>query len=322
MPTRPFPALVLASVALLTGCDREDDDFRDCSGADVSLVDDLPAQLSETGLYSDIAGGVLNESAVEFKPRFPLWTDSAKKRRWLLLPDGTSVDTQDADDWTFPVGTRTFKEFERDGVRVETRMNLKTDDGWAAASYIWNAAGDDATLQRETADNVSGTAHDVPGVAECLACHGGRGDFTLGFSATQLDADTRATLYDAGVLSDPVDSELDLDETEATGLGYLHGNCSHCHNPDRDRQPQAPDCYAPGSHDAFDFTLPHDLSEADDAPAVRTGAKQLGSPGDSKVLNRMSTRVLDDERPSMPPLGTELVDDDGVEAVRAFLRTL
>lgn len=36
----------------------------------------------------------------------------------------------------------------------------------------------------------------------------------------------------------------------------------------------------------------------------------------------MSDRNQDDEQPSMPPLGTELVDDEGIAAVRAFLETL
>lgn len=207
-------------------------------------------------------------------------------------------------------------------MRVETRLDLKTADGWAAASYHWNGAQTDATLTLQAASDVGGTRHDVPSAAECAACHGGRGDFTLGFSAIQLDLEVRATLYDDGVLSYPVEAVLDLEPQAAEGLGYLHGNCSHCHNPTRDRLPQSTDCYAPGAHHDFDFTLPPNLHDANDTPAVRTARQQLGRPGDSKVLNRMSTRVWDDDRPFMPPLGTEVVDEDGVAAVRAFIATL
>lgn len=322
MTTQLLRAVLPVALAVVAGCDGEREDFRDCSGEDVSLTDALPTRLSETGLYDDIEAEVVAQAAIAFTPRFPLWTDTASKRRWLLLPDGGVVDTQDPEDWVFPVGTQTFKEFSRDGVRVETRLNQKTANGWAAATYLWDADGLDATLTLDAATNAGGTAHDVPAATECAACHGGRGDFTLGFSAVQLDELTRAELYDAGVLSDPVDTELALSDAQAAGLGYLHGNCSHCHNPTRDQQPQATDCYTPGSHNAFDLSLPSDLSSAQSAPAVRTASDQLGSPGDSKVLARMSTRNQDDERPSMPPLGTELVDDDGVDAVRAFLQTL
>jgi hypothetical protein len=289
---------------------------------DASLAAELPPLLSETGLYEDIASEALAADALAFTPRFPLWTDGATKQRWLILPDGLSVNTENVDDWVFPVGTRTFKEFTRDGVRVETRMNLKTPDGWAAAAYVWTADGRDAERRLEPVSDVGGTAHDVPGAAECSACHGGRGDFTLGFSATQLDLETRAALFDAGVLSHPVEAALGLGPTEQAGLGYLHGNCSHCHNPERDAQPQSTDCYAPGAHADFDVSLPADLETASQAPAVRTARRELGSPDDSKVLRRMSTRAWDEERPPMPPLGTERVDAEGVAAVRALIEAL
>lgn len=314
------PSGLLALATLLAGCDREPDDFRDCSMVDVSGAEALPDALSETGLYSDIAGETLADGVIEFTPRFPLWTDSAKKRRFLLLPEGGQVDTSDADDWRYPVGTRTFKQFDRDGVRVETRMNLKTEDGWAAAAYIWNDAGDDATKQMTTKENVSGTPHDVPGAAECQACHGGRGDFTLGFSATQIDADTRADLYADGVLSDPVEAELDLPDKAAEGLGTLHGNCSHCHNATRDEQPQATECYSIWEN--FDLTLPHDLSKVSRAPAMTTAEEHLWDGDESEILERMSERNTDLEQPSMPPLGTEMLDEAGIAKVRAFVETL
>ncbi|MBX2797457.1 MAG: hypothetical protein KTR31_07315 [Myxococcales bacterium] len=310
--------LGITSTAVHTGCTS----FRDCSTVDVSAAEALPTVLSETSLYSDIANDVVAEAAFEFTPRFPLWTDGAKKRRWLLLPQGEPVDTQHSDDWAFPVGTKFFKEFTRDGVRVETRMNLRTEDGWTAIAYIWNDAGDDAWRQLERAEDVSGTSHDVPGAAECLACHAGRRNFTLGFSATQLDSTARMQLYDAGMLSHPAEDEIGLDPTALAGLGVLHGNCSHCHNDDRDQQPQATDCYSPDADDSFDVTLPPDLATVEESPALLTARWLLGGAGDSEVIDRMSHRNLSEGNPSMPPLGTEIVDDEGIAAVRAFIDEL
>ena len=312
--------LVVSFVAVMTSCAEEREDFRDCSAVDVSGAEALPMQLSETGLYDDIAGGVLSDAALEFTPRFPLWTDGAKKRRWLVLPEGEQVDTRDPEDWRFPIGTRTFKEFTRDGIRIETRMNVKTEAGWSAAAYIWNDTGDDAIRQMSTAENVAGTPHDVPGAAECQACHGGRRNFTLGFSATQLEPELRAALFDAGVLSDPVEAELELEPEAREALGVLHGNCSHCHNADRNDQAQATDCYTLERN--FDLSLPAGLTAVEDAPALQTASEQLGDATRSKVVDRMSRRDADEDRPSMPPLGTELVDEQGVEAVRAFVETL
>ena len=49
----------------------------------------------------------------------------------LDVPEGEQIDTSDMNEWRFPAGTKLFKEL-RDGVRVETRLMLKTgagDDG-------------------------------------------------------------------------------------------------------------------------------------------------------------------------------------------------
>lgn len=319
----PLVLLLLLAVTASAGCNN---DFRDCSTVDASAAESLPELLSETGLYSDIAGDVLADEAIAFEPRFPLWTDGATKRRWLLLPQGAQVDTSDSDEWDFPVGTRFFKEFTREGVRLETRLTRRDADGWAAVAYIWNEDGDDAVRQIQVAEDVKGTTHDVPSAVQCLACHGGRGNFSLGFSATQLSLEARGGLFDAGALSQPVTTEPQLGTTARAGLGALHGNCAHCHNSSRDQQPQATICYAPAVEDddaPVDFTLPPGLASAEDAPAVLTARWELGDPDDSDLLDRISTRntsLADDA--SMPPLGTELVDEGLVSALQAFIAEL
>ncbi len=243
----------------------------------------------------------------------------------MVLPAGGQVDTSDPDAWEFPVGTKFFKEFVRDGVRVETRLNQRNADGWAAASYLWNEDAGDAQRLTDAVTDATGTQHDVPSAQECLACHGGRGNFSLGFSATQLPVAVRAELFDDGVLTAAVTTDLQLDAPAREGLGTLHGNCAHCHNGERDAQEQSTTCYAPPVEDddpPLNFTLPSDLSAVEDAPILQTGRFQLGRVGDSQVLTRMSTRILNGEEPSMPPLGTELVDDTGVAAVEAFIAAL
>ena len=325
MPPRALTATLLTvAYGLLVGCGTPID--RDCSSSDTSAAEALPELLSQTGLYAEIPGDVVADAVLEFEPRFPLWTDGADKRRWLLLPDGGQVDTSNPAHWVFPVGTRLFKEFALDGVRLETRMTTRTEGGWTAVSYVWSEGGDDAVRELDGAPDVADTPHDVPSAAECLACHAGRGNFTLGFSATQLRPQTRADLHDAGVLSDAVAGEIDLPPTALAGLGVLHGNCSHCHNPQRDEQPQATTCFAPNAaeddDEPVDFTLPHGLASVDDAPVLQTARWLLNGGADSEVLERMSERNRDAFNPSMPPLGTEIVDPDGLAAVEAFLAEL
>ena len=318
-------ALVAAAAVLAAGCNN---DFRDCSDVDASAAEALPGLLSETGLYADIAADVVVDEAIEFQPQYPLWTDGATKRRWLVLPPGGIVDTSNRDAWVFPVGTKFFKEFTRDSILLETRLNTLTPDGWTGVSYLWDEDGGDATRQLEVAEDVKGTNHDIPSAVQCLACHGGRGNFSLGFSSTQLSLETRQELSDAGVLSQPVTAALALDPSAEAGLGALHGNCAHCHNDERDEAPLATTCYDPSADDddddePIDFTLPPDLASVEAAPAVQTARWQLGDLDDSNLLDRVSTRNLslaDDA--SMPPLGTEIVDDDTVAALEAFIAAL
>src|SRR5438034_672761 len=48
----------------------------------------LPSELRCTGLYSDFAAKTIAPDAREFAPAYPLWSDGATKRRFLLLPTG------------------------------------------------------------------------------------------------------------------------------------------------------------------------------------------------------------------------------------------
>src|SRR6185503_7517422 len=118
--------------------------------------------------------------------------------------------------------------------------------------------------------------------------------FVLGFSAVQLARPTEPDepaslnldeLVRLGLLSRaPASSpRVPGSETEQAALGYLHANCSHCHNTSRPNR-SGSRCFDPES--GVDFSL-----RADGAPAVsetsayRTavyGCIEPGRPGDSR----------------------------------------
>jgi len=294
-------------------------EWRDCSDVDLSRIEELPLLLSETGLYENTQSKELSLEAVEYSPRFPLWTDGAKKDRWLLLPVGTRMNTENEEEWIAPVGTKFFKSFSRDGVLIETRLNQKTEDGWIAATYLWNEEGEDAERQLEAIPNASGTNHDIPSAAECSACHGGRSDFTLGFSAVQLSIEDRNELYNEGILSHASTSDITLSESQAAGLGVLHGNCSHCHNPNRSEHPQSTTCYDPTVKEEFNLSLPVSLTQIEDAPALISARHELLRGG---IIERMSHRNSLKHMVYMPPLGTEEVDEEGLAAVQKLIDEL
>ncbi|HET9930318.1 MAG TPA: hypothetical protein VFQ35_06515 [Polyangiaceae bacterium] len=291
---------------------------------------ELPARLSQTGLFADSSLEQVAPGVFSYLPEFTLWSDGAEKRRWVFVPAGSHVDTSDADDWSFPQGTKFWKEFSVAGRRIETRLLEKFGPqpaDWAAVAYIWRADLSDAERSPYGALDVLGTEHDVPAAGECFACHSGRRDRVLGFSAIQLAPRS----YDSGerlsreaseaLFSEPVPT-LDVPGTpgERAALGYLHANCSHCHNLS-DAAKSSGKCLNPTRSLSFDldFTLhTEELATVERTAARRTAVGKViraRRPDESKVVELMSKRGGS----QMPPLGTEHVDDAGLEIIRAWI---
>ena len=322
--------LVLAAViGPFSACD--DDGFTECEEPTEAALSTLPEALSDAGLFTDMATEALADRVWAYEPRFKLWTDGATKRRWFSIPEGAVIDTTDMDQWRFPEGTVLFKEFTRDGVRVETRILKKTgaeDDAWSASAYLWAEDQSDAFLMPEGGDNQGGTAHDVPAAADCAGCHGGRASRVLGFSAVQLawappeGNVTVSELKVAGVLLDAVPEEIELppSEQDVEALGYLHANCSHCHNTTRPVS-DGPRCYDP--REDFNFSIPAaGIAMVEEAPAYITGvAENVLTPGDAQRSDLVQ-RLSGGPGPQMPALGTEVVDPHGEALLTSWVESL
>ncbi|HEX2734373.1 MAG TPA: hypothetical protein VHM70_22340 [Polyangiaceae bacterium] len=293
-------------------------------------VERMPAQLSQTGLYSSGQTQLTAAGVHPFTPSFPLWSDGASKRRWIYLPQGTQIDTHDMDSWQFPVGTKVWKEFSIADQRLETRLfqRVSSDDqGWVAAAYTWDAQSSEARLDLEGKSDVLETAHDVPEARACMTCHGGRAHAVLGFSAIQLahaSADpeeyTLDRLAQSGLLSHPPKSTTQIpgNPIERAALGYLHSNCGSCHNSAR---PAWATSYAPSA--SLDLWLRTDaLSAVDVTPTYRTALSFVkpGNPESSSLYKRLANTSW--FLPRMPPLATEVVDDEGAQVIATWIRQL
>lgn len=296
-------------------------------------------RLSETGLFSEVATLKVGAETLAFEPTYKLWSDGAAKRRWVRLPPGTKIDTTDMDHWVFPVGTKVWKEFSRDGVLLETRLveryGESPEDYWFS-SFVWNADGSDAVLTVDGVQNVNGSTHDAPSQKDCGACHRGDAGRVLGLSAIQLsrargtgEGPALADLAAMGLLSAPTESPepgyvVPGDAQTAAALGYLHANCGHCHNlhgtswPDTqmvlrlrvaERDPATSELYKSTVGTALQYW--------------RGGAITLrvtpGAPDTSALVARMNTRGTKDQ---MPSLATETPDPDGLALVRAWIGAL
>jgi hypothetical protein len=316
---------------LLAGCENVES-YRYCSELTPAQLFAVPARLSETGLYADIRADALAPGVLPYRPQFELWSDGASKRRWISLPPGTRIDTSDMDSWRFPEGTKLWKEFSRDNIRIETRLLQRTGPGqgdWVTMAYSWNDSNSEAIAIPDGIEDARGTAHDVPAANECMACHGGRSARVLGFSAIQLahdDAPGQVTLDELArrdLLTAPPAARLELnaDPEARAALGYLHANCGHCHN--QQRPPGSGlRCFDPENQ--LDLLLrAGELGAVTQTAAYRTALGQAikpGDPGGSEVVKRMEGRRR--FPPSMPPLASERIDDHGLAVVRAWIQGL
>ena len=218
----------------------------DVTGCAMDLAGE-PTELRCTGLYADWNTRTIAPNVTEYDPGLHLWSDGAVKTRWVYLPPGTAIDTSDMDEWTFPAGTKFWKQFIVDGVLIETRMLHKVpaapDAGeyigaWYLTTYQWSPDGGATSELTVGALNVNDAGYEIPSQVKCGQCHFGRIDDVLGFEAVSLSSPDAGglpmrTLIADGLLTDPPDAALTVpgDPTQAAALGYLHANCGvPCHN--------------------------------------------------------------------------------------------
>ena len=148
------------------------------------------SRLSAYGFFEDLPGQVPAAGVLPYKLNTPLFSDYAKKLRFVKLPPGTAATYNDSAVFAFPVGTTIIKTFyypvdfrkPHKGRRLmETRLLIHEASGWTALPYIWNESQTDATLE------VAGGIYDVswvhldgkkkkvqymvPNKNQCKGCH-------------------------------------------------------------------------------------------------------------------------------------------------------
>jgi hypothetical protein len=345
----------LAMAGALFVCACGDNQLRPPDAGPADAAPDVPidanplASLMGTGLCLDAACQQISPDVHEYVPRFTLWADTATKRRWIFLPPGTTIDTTDMNHWVFPVGTKIWKEFTRDNIRVETRLILKqkADDSapnsWFFVSYEWNAAQDATTAVPMGVMNANGTQHDIPGRGACRECHESEPSRVLGFQAIQLDYTATSNLLDLdklgamGLLTvKPTGAAsphfpIAGNATTVAAVGYLHANCRHCHNPASTVHDMTPmDLTLDVTKVGSVATMPAFVTAVDvnasipffDPPVGGTEYKKIiisGDPDNSGLIVRMTTT---NPLRHMPHIASELVDPDGQTQLRAWINSL
>jgi mono/diheme cytochrome c family protein len=305
------------------------------------------------GLYADRFCKRLEKGLIPYSPRYELWSDGADKQRFIFLPEGKQIDTSNPDRWNFPKGTRFYKTFSLDGKRLETRVFEKIAEpagitSWTYVAYAWGADQRSVELVPDTgAEDVLGTRHNIPAQADCVRCHdqtpmnGEPVDIINGFEAIQLNHDGRGWTLARLIANDRLlnvqgsapditlqDSEVPGTRVDQAALGYLHANCGNCHGGELRRG-------------GLDLSLHVDDVELSDTAAYQVAANcapltrwtgrvnemndpylvsiEPSSAATSGVIGRMRVRGRGEQ---MPPIGTEVSDDVGIEGVTRWIEQL
>ncbi len=326
------------------------------SGGTPPASQPFPQKLSETGVFSNLSNLTPSQGIIEYDVNVPLWSDNALKRRWIALPGTQTITFDPRASWLFPVGTVLVKHFElrltaSNVRRLETRVLIRENSGWAGYTYRWNDTQDDADLVPSSGATANYTISDnsgtrtqtwsYPSRTNCMDCHTQASGYVLGPRTRQLN---RAFLYGAvsdnqlrswnniGLFSTNIgapstyEAYQPLFNTAATvkdrARAYLAVNCAQCH------QPSGP---APG-----DLNFLFDATSAQmnlvgiaptEGPVVCTAAGTAPCPHraspagttQAKEKSQVWERMRRTDSVRMPKIGSSVVDPTGVDLIGTWI---
>jgi hypothetical protein len=292
----------------------------------------LPPQFSEIGLYRQLPRLKASPPALEYEPGFALWSDGGEKHRSIVLPPGSLLDGTDGARYGYPLGTLIFKTFAYKTAHspdvplpVETRLLRLAEDGWELAAYAWNEDGTDAELldlkqaqPREVlTDAGEPFTHFIPSRLECRQCHESAESAVLGLSELQLAASGSLSALASRIAPRPEAPYASLPEhgplTTAV-LGYLVGNCVHCHNGTN------------GAASSFDLRPAAALENLVDQPtassATADGIRVVPGQPEQSVMFLAVQGGSNFEVKDMPPLGVAQRDATAIRLLEEWILEL
>lgn len=349
-------------MSLLFSCEKDD-------GYVSVITEDGPEQLSpvvfdiEQVPYQTLAEYNFFEGAIkDLNPVYgvlpydlisPLFSDYAHKSRFVWMPSGLSANyVNDYSVLDFPVGTVLIKNFYYENVLpdgqtkiLETRLQIRKEEGWIFANYKWNDA------QTEAVSDLSGSFvpvnfvinsveksvnYNIPSGPQCLTCHKSENDVPqpIGMKPQNLN---RIMVYEngsmnqfekwqqMGYLTGPYPSSINTvvdweDESKSLDLrvrSYLDINCAHCHSDNRHCN------YRPIR---FAFNESSNLTNL----GVCVEAQEIFDPALTYIVNAgnsersiLSVRLNSvAQELRMPLLGRSVKHEEGIELIETWINSL
>ena len=313
---------------------------------DVILAEAPAETLSAYGLFTDAAASAPAKGVVAYDLVNPLFSDHAAKHRYVFVPGGEAAQYDAEDAFRFPVGTVLVKTFafapdmrapDTGAYKVETRLLIHKEAGWAAYPYVWNAEGTEAVYSpvgaRRTVETISPSGaplainYAVPNQNQCKTCHqAGEALSPIGPKARNLGHDGQIEAWAAtGILEDvpdmlpPAPSVYDLSlPLEVRARAWLDINCAHCHKPDGSASNS-------GLVLSATETDPVKVGIGKHPVAAGRGAGDLfqvivpGAPDRSILAYRMAST---EPGIAMPELGRSVHDPEGLALIREWIASM
>lgn len=351
----------LAFGVILFSCKKDENEVKPFVPLGDSYLGDINVDLSVGPLnklsdYNFFDGAIADQIPVEgvlpYQPTSSLFSDYAKKKRFILMPKGKNANyVNDSALLDMPIGTVLIKTFYYDNVQpngdtqiIETRVMIKKSSGWIFAEYVWNTNQTDAFLNMNGSyaqinwlqdGNQKSTSYRIPSETECLTCHKSNSlPIPIGVKPQNLDSDfdygnglenQLQYLINYGYLEDALPMAINgvvnyndqSKSLENRVRSYLDINCAHCHQA--------------GSHCdyrplrlAFSETTDKEnmgvCVEPDEV--INTALTYLIAPSkiNRSVLYYRLNSIQPNER--MPLLGRSIVHTEGVELIEQYINTL
>lgn len=320
-----------------------------------------PILLSQTGVFTNLSTLTPAPSLVPYGVNTELWSDYARKQRWIAVPnDGAPYAANETiafapkGAWSFPAGTVFVKHFELpvDDTnpaitrRLETRLLVRDAQGTVyGLTYKWRADGSDADLLSGSLNEeilirtATGTRRQTwfyPSRQACLSCHTEAAQHVLGVSTRQLN----------GNLVYPSSGVTDNQLRTLNRIGLFSPALSETAIPGYDRLAEVTDTTAPlehrvrsyldancaqchhptGARGFFDarFDTPLDQQRIIDGPL----ANSFGDP-DMRVVapgrleqSLMYLRMNTSDASRMPPIARNEIDRRAVPVLAEWIASL
>lgn len=350
-----FTAVAALIISLtITSCDPQDNGYTEIPQLSVSIGDAPHPKLSDYNFFKgDIKLQIPSDEILPFAPLSTLFTDYAKKKRFVYIPKNAQA-TYVADDETLnlPVGSAIIKTFYYDAVLptnitriIETRLMIKKDTGWTFAEYVWNNEQTEAYLQMGGSTTAVSFKHngvaqninyEIPSESQCATCHNS-GDQPLPIGTKPQNLNNLYTYADGtknqltkwiekGFLTANVpaniNSVVDYNDTSKDinlrARSYFDINCAHCHHADGSAY--YVDLRFAFSQSSNFSNLGVNQAAGIPVPGVFHGliVEPHNAP-ESSLYYMMSTN---NPVVKMPRLGRTIVDQEGLALVEAWINAL